>query len=167
MISSFSDHFVERRPNFLANVNNLHDDENTNVRIDENSPNSEKDRMSDIPPSPTLFLEAEIPTTYLESITNEHMDHNEGQENVNPHVNSNVLKTNKIKLQPKKSLQAAMISPHKALIPKRKTQSPHFSPETGQGIKVILARKGPNGKSYTRQNERQSKASKRVQLKSK
>ena len=83
-------------------------------------------------------------------------------------VNRNtVRKTNKKKLQPKKSLQAAMISPRKALIPKRKTQSPHFSPETGPGVKVVFGRKAPNGKSYTRQNERKSKASKRVQLKSK
>ena len=71
----------------------------------------------------------------------------------------------KTKLQPKKSLQAARISPRKALIPKIKVQRPHFSSETGHGIKLILGKKSPNGRAYTRETERRSKASKRVQLK--
>ena len=76
-------------------------------------------------------------------------------------------KKRKKKLHPKKSLQSAMISPRKALIPKMKTQRPHFSPETSRGIKVNHGKKTPNGKLYTIQTERQSKGSKRVQLKSK
>ena len=60
-----------------------------------------------------------------------------------------------------------MISPRKALIPKILTQNPHFLPEMGEGIEVILGKKAPNGKTYTQQTERQSKGFKRVQFKSK